>query len=83
MSSPEEQALGWYYYRENKIRFSLQAKCIVAQMVSPLPKNETVEFQRMAPEDACVSGILVLIRWQGRKMAVPLRPGIWASHYMA
>ena len=26
----------------------------------------------MAPEEACASDMLVLIRWQGRKMAVPL-----------
>jgi len=69
---PEEQALGWYYYLENKIRFPFQAKCIVAKAVSPLRKGETVEVQRLAPEDACVSDMLVLIRWQGRKMAVPM-----------
>jgi Calcium binding len=40
--------------------------------VSPLRKGETVEVQRMAPEDACSSDMLVLIRWQGRTMAVPL-----------
>ncbi len=28
---PEEQALGWYYYLENKIGFPFQAKCIVAK----------------------------------------------------
>jgi hypothetical protein len=69
---PEEQALGWYYYLENKIRFPFQAQCIVAKAVSPLRKGETVEVQRLASEDACVSDILVLIRWQRRKMAVPL-----------
>jgi hypothetical protein len=69
---PEEQALGWYYYLENKIRFPFQAQCIVAKAVSPLRKGETVEVQRLASEDACVSDILVLIRWQRRKMALPL-----------
>ena len=69
---PEEQALGWYYYLENKIRFPFQAKCIVAKAVSPILKGETVEVQRLAPEDACSSDMLVLIRWKGRKMAVPL-----------
>ena len=69
---PEEQALGWYYYLENKIRFPFQAKCIVASAVSPLLKGEAVEVQRLAPEDACSSDMLVQIRWQGRKMAVPL-----------
>ena len=26
----------------------------------------------MAPEDACAKDMLVLVRWQGRKLAVPL-----------
>ena len=69
---PEEQAMGWYYYLENKIRFPFQARCMTSQMVSPLRKGETVEVRRMAPEDACSSDMLVLIRWQGRNMAVPL-----------
>jgi hypothetical protein len=69
---PEEQALGWYYYLENKICFPFQAKCIVAKAASPLRKGETVEVQRLAPEDVCVSDMLVLIRWHGRKMAVRL-----------
>ena len=69
---PEEQALGWYYYLENKIRFPFKAQCIRAKAASPLRKGETVEVKRLAPEDACSSDMLVLIRWQGRKMAVPL-----------
>jgi len=28
--------------------------------------------RRLAPEDACASDMLVLIRWQGRDLAVPL-----------
>ena len=32
---PEEQAMGWYYYLEGKMRFPFQAKCIVAKVVSP------------------------------------------------
>ncbi len=59
-------------YLEGKIRFPFQAKCIVAKVVSPLLKGETVEVRGMAPEDACASDMLVLIRWQGRNMAVPL-----------
>ena len=69
---PEEQAMGWYYYLEDKIRFPFQAKCIVAKVVSPLLKGETVEVRSMAPEDASASDMLVLIRCQGRNMAVPL-----------
>ena len=69
---PEEQALGWYYYLEGKIRFPFQAKCIVAKAVSPLFKGEPVEVRYMAPEDACSADMLVLITWHGRNVAVPL-----------
>jgi len=71
-NGPEEQAMGWYYYLENKLRFPFQAKCIAAKAVSPLRKGETVEVRRMAPEDACTGDMLVLIRWQSRNLAVPL-----------
>lgn len=69
---PEEQALGWYYYLENKIRFPFQAQCIRIAAVSPLRKGETVKVRRLAPEDSCGSDMLVLIHWQGRHVAVPL-----------
>jgi len=71
-AGPEEQALSWYYYLENKIRFPFQAKCLVTKHVSPLKKGETIEVVRMAPDDVCEHDMLVQIRWQGRKMAVPL-----------
>jgi len=69
---PAEQALGWYYYLENRIRFPFTARCIASRVVSPLRKGETVEVLRMAPEDACARDMLVLIRWHGRNVAVPL-----------
>jgi hypothetical protein len=69
---PEEQAMGWYYYLENKLRFPFHAKCVAASVVSPLRKGETVEVRRMAPEHACAHDMLVLVRWQSRNMAVPL-----------
>lgn len=69
---PDEQVLGWYYYLENKIRFPFRAECNVAKAVSPLRKGETVEVRRMAPEHACSTNMLVLIRWHGRNVAVPL-----------
>ncbi len=71
-ASPEEQAMSWYSYLEGKISFPFQAKCTATSAVSPLRKGETVEILRMAGEDACEHDILVQIRWQGRKMAVPL-----------
>jgi Calcium binding len=71
-NGPEEQVMGWYYYLDDKIRFPFPARCIAAKVVSPLRKGETVEVQRMAPEDAGSADMLVLIRWHGRTMAVPL-----------
>jgi len=69
---PEEQAMSWYYYLEDKISFPFQARCLAAKAVSPLRKGETVEALRMAIEDACEHDMFAQIRWQGRKMAVPL-----------
>ena len=68
----EEQVMGWYYYLEDKIRFPFQAECVVAKVVSPLLKGETVAVQGMAPEDVCSADMLVLIRCQRRRIAVPL-----------
>jgi hypothetical protein len=69
---PEECAMGWYYYLEDQLQFPFQARCIAANIISPLGKGETVEVLRMAPEQSCSADMLVLIRWQGRKLAVPL-----------
>ena len=68
---PEEQAMGWYYYLEDRLKFPFQARCVVAKVVSPLRKGEAVEVRSIAPEDACQSDMLVLICWQGRSLAVP------------
>lgn len=69
---PQEHAMGWYYYLENRLGFPFQAKCIASKITSPLKKGEDVEVLSMASEDACAKDMLVLVRWQGRKLAVPL-----------
>src|SRR5215472_14819016 len=69
---PEERAMGWYYYLEDQLQFPFQAKCIAANIVSPLSKGEKVQVLRMAPEETCSADMLVLVRWQGRTLAVPL-----------
>ena len=69
---PEEQAMSWYYYLESKICLPFRARCVATNAVSPLRKGETAEVLRMATEEACEHDMLVQIRWQGRKMAVPL-----------
>jgi hypothetical protein len=69
---PQEQAMGWYYYLEDKIRFPFHANCIASRVTSPLRRGESVDVRSLAPEDKCSGDMLVLIRWQGRTMAVPL-----------
>ena len=71
-NGPEEEAIGWYYYLESKLRFPFHARCIVSKAVSPLNKGEILEVLWMAPEEACSDDMLALLRWQGRTMAVPL-----------
>lgn len=69
---PEEQAMSWYYYLESKLSFPFPATCITSNITSPLKKGEDVEALRMAPDDVCATDMLVTVRWQGRKLAVPL-----------
>jgi hypothetical protein len=64
---PEERAVGWYYYLEDKIHFPFLARCTASQVVSPLKRGETVEGLQLAPEEACTGDMPVLIRWGDRK----------------
>jgi hypothetical protein len=68
----EERAMGWYYYLEDKIEFPFKAKCIRERQISPLKKGEVVDVGAMAPEEECQHDMFVQIRWEGRKLAVPL-----------
>jgi len=69
---PEEQALGWYYYIEDKITFPFTASCIEERRISPLKKGEQVTVTSMAPEDDCMHEMFVEIEWQDRSLGVPL-----------
>jgi hypothetical protein len=69
---PEEQAMSWYYYLEDKIQFPFQAQCIASVPTSPLRKSDCVEIRKMAPEDNCSTDMLVMTRWNNRNIAVPL-----------
>jgi hypothetical protein len=68
----EEQAVGWYYYLEEKIHFPFQAKCIASVPTSLLRKGDSVDIRKMAPEDSCSTDMLVMTRWNNRNIAVPL-----------
>jgi hypothetical protein len=69
---PEEQAMSWYYYLEDKIQFPFQAQCIASVPTSPLRKGDSIEIRKMAHEDNCSTDMLVMTRWNNRNIAVPL-----------
>ena len=76
---PEEQALGWYYYLDERINSAsgtITARCIRERAISPLEVGDEVEILGMAPEEECRSDMFVMIRWgtpRGKQgLGVPL-----------
>lgn len=67
-----ERAMGWYYYLEGTLQFPFLARCIRRRAISPLRPGDKVEVIRMAPEEECEHEMFVLIRWERRRLAVPL-----------
>jgi len=68
----EEQAMGWYYYLDDKIQFPFDAKCVVERRISPLNVGDQIKVLQMAPEDECIHEMFVEIEWSDRTFAVPL-----------
>ena len=68
----EEQAMGWYYYLEDKLQFPFKAQVIVERRTSPLLKGEAVHVEGMASADECEHEMFVEVAWDKRKLAVPL-----------
>jgi hypothetical protein len=69
---PDEQAMGWYCYLEEKVEFPFTAICIAERAISLLRKGDEVEVLEMAPEDECRHEMFVGMRWERRPLAVPL-----------
>lgn len=70
--NPEEQAMGWYYYLEEKLQFPFSSKCIAKRAISPLREGDLVEVVGMAPETECEHEMFVAMPWEGKTLAVPL-----------
>lgn len=68
----QERAMGWYYYLEDKLQFSLLARCIAKRAISPLQVGDEVELIGIGPEDECEREMFVTIRWEREGLAVPL-----------
>jgi hypothetical protein len=70
--SPEEQALGWYYYLDQHLHFPFSARCITHRSISPLKPGEKVEVVGMPSEEECEHDMFVLIRRKSDQFGVPL-----------
>jgi hypothetical protein len=68
----EEQAMGWYYYLEEKLQFPFTAVCSVKRTSSPLQIQDEVKVLKMAPEEECEKEMFVMIRRGKGRLAVPL-----------
>jgi hypothetical protein len=68
----EEQAMGWYYYLEEKLQFPFLARCIIRREISPLQVGDEAKVMGMASEDECQHQMFVRIKWKGKTLAVPL-----------
>ena len=69
---PEEQAMSWYYYLEDKISFPFDAECIAVNKRNPLELGEQITVTQMAGEEYCEHDMYVDILWNGKVLAVPL-----------
>jgi hypothetical protein len=68
-----EQAMGWYGYLREKLRFPFMTRCIKERAISPLSLGAEREVVAIGPEDECQREMFVTIRWQQtRTLAVPL-----------
>ena len=68
----EEQAMGWYYYLEDKLHFPFTAICNARRAISPLHVNDEVDVIGFAPEEECEREMFVTIRWEKDGLAIPL-----------
>jgi len=69
---PVEQALGWYYYLEDRLIVGFRAKCFKKRQISPLEVGDEVEVIGMADIEECGHEMFVKIRWERHGLAVPL-----------
>jgi hypothetical protein len=67
-----ERGMGWYYYLEDRLRTPFTARCTHSRRSSPLCVGDRVVVSGMAEVEVCVSDMVVTIRHEGRRWAVPL-----------
>jgi hypothetical protein len=68
----DERVMGWHSYLDDVLRFPFVARCIAERSSSPLRKGDKIEAVEMASLGECEDEMRVMIRWEGRALAVPL-----------
>ena len=67
-----EEAAAWHAYLRDNTTFPFEAICEKQMICSPLYPDEQATVTGLADMEFCHNGITVIIKWQGRKFAVPL-----------
>jgi hypothetical protein len=68
----QEQAMGWYYYLEEQLRFPFPGKCIAPRAISPLRRGQEVKVVGLAPAEECEHEMFVVVTWEQQRLAAPL-----------
>src|ERR1700751_3520311 len=67
---PEERAMGWYYYLQDKLGFPFRAKCTASRVVSPLlirwhDRKVAIPLSQLTAIDENESADQALADWMG------------------
>jgi hypothetical protein len=65
-----EQAMGWYYYLEEQLRFPFRATCITQRAISPLRKGQEVGVVGLAPAEECEREMFIMVSWEHHTLAL-------------
>ena len=67
-----ERMVGWVCSIEDVLDNNVRCRCRKARSMSPLEVGEEVDVLEIASEDDCKGEMFVFVRWNNRKLAVPL-----------
>lgn len=69
---PEELAMGWYYYLQDKISFPFKGRIRKNRSISPAKKGEGIMVVDLEIEDECESEMWVKIKYKDIELSIPL-----------
>ena|SRR5690242_877286 len=71
-TGPQEQALAWYAYLKDTLRFPFTARCVARRAISPIEPGAELEILGIGPVEECQHEMFVLTRWRPHALAIPL-----------